>query len=131
MELANVIILYFKPNSKLGNSMSVFKNYKEAKKDKTLNLFVHYLVYWVAGVKLIFILLLLVILFVGNQVTKVGALITMIFSVTTYYWKLHPLIKKLDKMNKITPKGYSKTLGLMIGIILMVFILSLIIYYFK
>lgn len=47
MELANVIILYFKPNSKLGNSMSVFKNYKEAKKDKTLNLFVHYLVYWV------------------------------------------------------------------------------------
>lgn len=93
MELANVIILYFKPGSKYGNGVGVFNSFKDAKKDKSLDLFAHYMVYWVAGVKLIFILLLLVILFVGNQDTKVGALITMIFSITTYYWKLHPLIK--------------------------------------
>lgn len=49
--------------------------------------------YWVAGVKLIFIFLLLVVLLTGNETTKIWAVVAMIISIATYFWKLHPIIK--------------------------------------
>lgn len=128
MELANVIILYFKPDSKLGNGVAVFKSWFDVKDDKALSLFVHYMVYWVAGVKLIFIFLLLVVLFTGSTTTQMWAVIAIILSIATYFYKLHPIIKKLDSMGKITPKGYSKTLGYMIAGFLTMFSFALIIH---
>lgn len=53
----------------------------------------------------------------------------MILSISTYFWKLHPIIKKLDKNGKITPKGYSKVLGYMIGGFLCMFSLALILHF--
>ncbi len=128
MEFSNVLILYFKPNSKLGNGVGVFNALKDVKKDESLDLFTHYMIYWVAGVKLIFIFLLVVILLTGTELTKMYAVIAMIISILTYFWKLHPTIKKLDSMNKITPKGYSKTLGIMISTFLIIFSIALILY---
>ena len=128
MELGNVLILYFKPDSKLGNGVAVFDAWKDVKEDKNLDLFVHYMAYWVAGVMLIFIFLLLVVLLTGNETTKIWAVVAMIISIATYFWKLHPIIKKLDSLNKISPKGYSKTLGLMISGFLLMFSTALILY---
>ena len=129
MELGNVLILYFMPDSRLGNGVAVFDSWNDVKEDKALNLFSHYMAYWVAGVKLISIFLLIVVLLTGTEITRVWAVIAMILSIATYFWRLHPIIKKLDKMGKITPKGYSKTLGLMITGFLIMFSLSLIIYF--
>lgn len=129
MELGNVLILYFMPDSRLGNGVAVFDSWNYVKEDKTLNLFSHYMAYLVAGVKLIFIFLLVVVLLTGTEVTRVWSVVAMILSIATYFWKLHPIIKKLDQMGKITPKGYSKTLGLMITVFLIMFSLSLIIYF--
>ena len=129
MELGNVLILYFMPDSKLGNGVAVFNSWQDVKKDNTLDLFAHYMAYWVAGVKLIFIFLLIVVLLTGTELTKIWAVIAMILSIATYFWKLHPIIKELDNMNKITPKGYSKTLGVMISGFLLMFSLSLILYF--
>ena len=128
MELGNVLILYFKPDSKLGNGVAVFDAWKDVKEDKNLDLFAHYMADWVAGVKLIFIFLLLVVLLTGNETTKIWAVVAMIISIATYFWKLHPIIKKLDSLNKISPKGYSKTLGLMISGFLLMFSTALILY---
>ena len=128
MELGNVLILYFKPDSKLGNGVAVFDAWKDVKENKNLDLFVHYMAYWVAGVKLIFIFLLLVVLLTGNEITKIWAVVAMIISIATYFWKLHSIIKKLDSLNKINPKGYSKTLGLMISGFLLMFSTALILY---
>lgn len=128
MELGNVLILYFKPDSKLGNGVAVFDAWRDVKEDKNLDLFAHYMAYWVAGVKLIFIFLLLVVLLTGNETTKIWAVVAMIISIATYFWKLHPIIKKLDSLNKISPKGYSKTLGLMISGFLLMFSTALILY---
>ena len=114
--------------SRLGNGVAVFDSWHDVKENSALDLFAHYMAYWVAGVKLIFIFLLLVVLFTGTEITKMWAIIAMILSIVTYFWKLHPIIKKLDNMNKITPKGYSKTLGLMISGFLLMFVISLIIY---
>lgn len=128
MEMGNVLVLYFATDSKLGNGVAVFDSWHDSKKDDVMNLFSHYMAYWVAGVKLIFILLLLVVLFTGSELTKIWSVVVMILSIATYFWKLHPIIKKLDSMGKITPKGYSKTLGIMISGFLIMFLFALIIY---
>lgn len=128
METANVLILYFNPDSRLGNGVAVFNPWEEAKKNEPLNLFAHYMVYWVAGTKLIFIVLLIVILLTGTELTRMYAVIVMILSIATYFWKLHPIIKKLDTLGQITPKNYSKTLGRMITGFLIMFSIALITY---
>lgn len=130
METGNVMILYFMPDSRLGNGVAVFDSWHEAKKDSAMDLFAHYMAYWVAGVKLIFIFLLMVVLFTGTQQTKIWAVAAMILSIATYFWKLHPIIVKLDAMGKITPKGYSRTLGLMIAGFLIMFSGALAVYLF-
>lgn len=129
LESLNVFILYFKPSSKLGNGVAVFKSFEDSKKDEMTHLFISYLVNWVAGVKLIFIVLLLVILLYGNEATKIGAVIAMIISISSYFFRLAPIIKELDNKDFIEPKGYSKALnGMIIGFMLL-FIAGLVLHF--
>ena len=124
MESANVTILYFWPGSRLGNGVAVFNAYFNPGSEEQ-RLFASYLVNWVAGVKLIFIFLLAVILAIGTEQIKLWAVVAMILSIATYFWRLHPTIKKLDAMGCITPKGYSKALGWMITGFMAMFTLAL------
>lgn len=126
LELSNVIILYFKPDSKLGNGVAVFNAWEKSKSYPEIHSFIEYLVYWVAGTKLIFIVLLIVILFTGSDTTKLLSVVALILSIASFYWKLYPIIKQLDEKNEITPKGYSKTLGIMIGTFITIFCLVLV-----
>ncbi len=125
MELANVAILYFWPGSQLGNGVGVFNAFHNSESEEQ-KLFTSYLVNWVAGVKLIFIFLLAVILVIGTEQVKLWAVVAMILSIATYFWRLHPTIKKLDAMGCITPKGYSKALGWMITGFMLMFTAALI-----
>lgn len=127
IEFSNVIILYFFPDYKIANSVAIFDTWDKMKEQEDTKLFGYYMVYWVAGVKLIFIFLLLVIAFFATKLIKIFAIISMILSISTYFFKLHYIIKKLDKMGKITPKNYSKKLDKIIIFFLIMFILSLII----
>lgn len=120
MESANVAILYFWPGSQLGNGVGVFNAFHNPQ-DEEHKLFASYLVNWVAGVKLIFIFLLAVILAIGTEEVRVWAVVAMILSIATYFWRLHPIIQKLG----ITPKGYSKALGWMIAGFMGMFSLAL------
>ncbi len=129
METTNVAILYFSPDSKFGNGVAVFKAWKKSKEDDNAHLFARYMTSWVAGTKLIFIILLLVILLTAGETTKVYAVMAMIVSIATYFWKLHPIIKILDGKGEIIPKGYSKTLARMITGFLFMFSFALV-YYF-
>ena len=130
MESANVLILYFAPNSKLGNGVAVFNPWFHAKENEPSELFAKYMVNWVAGTKLIFIVLLLVIVFTGSELTKLLAVFAMILSIATYYFRLHPIIKKLDSMGEITPKGYSKVLFYMITGFMTMFSFAAVLYCF-
>ncbi|MFI3325416.1 MAG: hypothetical protein R3Y35_04495 [Clostridia bacterium] len=129
MEFTNVCILYFAQDSKLGNGVAIFKHWEDSKKDENAHLFAKYMAYWVAGVKLIFIVLLLVILFTGSDITKIWGVVAMIISIATYFWKLHPIIKTLDSRGQIVPAGYSKALGMMIGGFLIMFSGALILFF--
>jgi len=130
IECLNVMTLYFRPSSKIGNGVGVFNALHKSQEDEEISTFVGYLINWVAGTKLIFIMLGIVIVLVGNETTQLYAVIALIISILSFYWRLYPTIKKLDGKNQISPKGYAKTLNLMIISFLSVFAVALLLYFF-
>lgn len=121
LETLNIIILYFAPTSDKGNGVGVFNAYQKSKEIPEVHNFVKYLINWVAGTKLIFVCLLLVIIFTGSPTTIFYSIIALVISIASFFWRLFPLIKQMDKDQQITPKGYSKTLFVMI----LVFVVAL------
>lgn len=115
IETLNIGILYFRPGSRLGNGMGVFDAYRASEADPATHALVSYLVDWVAGTKLIFVALLVVILVTGSETTKALAVVALILSILSFFWRLFPAIVRLDRANQITPRGYSRTLGIMIA----------------
>jgi len=119
LEATNVATLYFYPESKYANGVGVFKAWEKSKHDPEIHNFVKYLVNWVAGTKLIFILLLIVILYTADDQTLIFTGIAMAISIASFFWRLFPLIRKMDRDDQIDPKNYSAVLGwLILGIIL-------------
>ena len=114
LESLNVLTLYFHPGLQMGNGVGVFNAWEKSKADPEMHQFVRYLVFWVAGTKLIFIALLLVILFTTGESTQLLTAVAMIASIASFFWRLFPIITTLDKAGHITPPGYAKTLGWMI-----------------
>jgi len=114
LESLNVLTLYFHPGLQMGNGVGVFNAWEKSKADPEMHQFVRYLVFWVAGTKLIFIALLLVILFTTGESTQLLTAVAMIASIASFFWRLFPIIKSQDKAGHITPPGYAKTLGWMI-----------------
>ncbi len=128
LESLNVIILYFIPDFKFGNGVSIFEQWHKSKENELEHMFAKYMANWVAGTKTMFILLLLVIVFVGNDFIKFVAIISLILSTSTYYFKLHPIIKLMDKKQMIIPPGYSKVLLMMITGFIFMFVVALGVY---
>jgi len=114
LEATNVVALYFFPGSKYANSVGIFKAWEKSKQDPEIHNFVKYLVNWVAGTKLIFILLLLVILFAADEQTLILTGVALVLSIASFFWRLFPLIRKMDRDGQIEPKKYSAVLGWMI-----------------
>ncbi len=122
LEFSNVLALYFRKDTKMANSVGVFTAWEKSKSDPEMNNFVKYLVNWVAGTKLIFLSLLTVILLFGTPMMHFWALWALMLSISVFYWKLYPLVKRMDKESQLTPKGYSRTLGVMISVFIIVFL---------
>jgi len=114
MEASNIITLYFFPGSKFANGVGVFKAWEKSKQDPELHDFVSYLVNWVAGTKLIIILLLIAILLTTRGQSLVFTGIAMAVSIASFFWRLFPLIRKMDRNGQIEPRNYSIILGVMI-----------------
>jgi hypothetical protein len=115
VETLNIAMLYFRPGSRLGNGIGIFNAYRKAEADPETGELVRYLVNWVAGTKLIFVALLVVILITGSHATKAYAVVALILTILSFFWRMYPAIARLDKDHQITPAGYSRTLGLMIA----------------
>ena len=109
-------------SSLTANVIISYSNIKDENKD-----FVQYLIYWVAGTKLIFIMIGIVIIIFGNYNTQLFTVGAFIISILSFYWKLYPIVKKLDNKNMISPKGYSKGLNLMIAGMIIGFTIVLVI----
>ncbi len=127
IETLNIMMLYFAPGMKQGNALGVFKAWDTAQQDENMKEFVHYMAAWVAGAKLIFILVGLVIIIWGNIETQIATCAAMVISICSFFWRLYPAIKKMDEKGQIDPKGYSKTLLAMIVSFVLGFIVVFII----
>lgn len=126
LELLNVFMLYLTPGTRRGNGVGVFDAYEKSKSDPEVHALVNYLVNWVAGTKLIFIVLLIGIVITGTIETKFFTVIALIFSILTFFSRLYPAIKKLDEAGQIHPRGYSRTLAIMISSFVGVFAIALV-----
>lgn len=117
LETANVLALYFAPGSDRFNALGVFKAWEASKKDPEVHDLVRYLAFWVAGTKLIFILVLLAVLIYGDDRTKVIAVAGLVLAILPYYWKLAPLAHRIDGRGMMKPDGYSTVLTAMISVL--------------
>ena len=127
LEATNVIALYFFPGSKYANSVGVFKAWEKSKQDPEMHNFVKYLVNWVAGTKLIFILLLIVILYTADEKTLVFTGAALIIAIASFFWRLFPMVRRMDRDDQIEPKNYSAVLGWMILAFILAFLAATII----
>ena len=114
IELGNVLALYFKPELKYANAVGAFAAWKKSEENPSMHIFVDYLVKWVAGSKLIFVLILPVIAILGSDLLQVITVGLLIIAVLVFYWKMFPSIRKMDKDDQIQPKNYSWILAIMI-----------------
>lgn len=127
IEITNVLTLYFAPGSTRGNGIGVFKAFEESKQIPSVHSLIKYLIYWVAGTKLIFIFLLVVIIIFGTFKLQIFAVIALILSILTFFLALYPIIRKEDKAGNITPVGYSKSLFAIIAVFIVCFVVVLLI----
>lgn len=126
LETLNVLILYFQPQSLRGNGIGIFKAFEKSRDIPAVRHLVKYLINWIAGTKLIFIALIIVILIKGDQMLLALSVGFLSLSILTFFWRLYPSLKKMDEDNELVLKGYSKTLGIMISSFLIFFSLALI-----
>lgn len=128
IETLNILTLYFAPGSRIGNGLGVFNAYEESKSSPEVHAFVSYLINWVAGTKLIFVALLIVILATGSETTQLLTVVALVFSILSFFWRLFPSIRRMDAEGQITPAGYSKTLAVMIAAFVAGFVAAAAIY---
>ena len=115
VETANVAALYFNTGSHRFNALGVFRAWESSKTDPDVHDLVRYLAYWVAGTKLISLLLLLTILVYGDDRMKVIATAATAIAIVTYYWRLAPLARGIDGRSQLTVPGYSRVLTFMVS----------------
>ena len=126
LESSNVLALYFAPGFRYANAVGAFTAWEASKQYPEIHDFVKYLVNWVAGTKLIFLLLLAVIVAFADLPVQQLSLVALIVATLSFYWRLFPLIKKMDRNGQIEPKNYSIVLGIMIIVIIMAFAIAVI-----
>jgi hypothetical protein len=124
LELSNVAALYFAPGSKYANAVGVFSAWEKSKQYPEIHDFVKYLVYWVAGTKLIFLLLLTVIIIFADAETQRISVMALVIAILSFYWRLFPLIRKMDQNGQIEPKNYSVVLGIMIFVFVAILLIA-------
>lgn len=127
LESANVLALYFAPGTKYANAVGAFSAWEKSKQYPEIHDFVKYLVYWVAGTKLIFLFLLAMIIIFADINTQRLSLIALGLATLSFYWRLFPLIKKMDRNGQVEPKNYSTALGIMIFVFITVFAIAIVV----
>lgn len=103
IETLNLIELFFMKDKGVFNGVSIFSGWEKSKTDPDVHDLVCYLVNWVAGIKLIVVLVLGVLVFTAPDQTLIWAASALALAVTFYYWRLYPRLRKMRRAGQITP----------------------------
>ncbi len=128
LESLNILVLYTNPSTKKGNGVGIFKVIHDLDHEERVYPLVKYLITWVANAKLIFVALGIVVVVFGDETIQLYASIAFVFSILIFYVTLYPILVQLDKKGELTPKGYSKTLAIMILVFVLIFVVGIAIY---
>ena len=72
-------------------------------------------------------MLLIVILLTAREQTLFFTGTAMVVSIASFFWRLFPMIRKMDRGNQIDPKNYSAVLGWMILTFIAIFLAAIVI----
>lgn len=115
LELANVAALYFAPGSKRFNAVGVFRAWAASEDQPDQRELLTYLAEWVAGVKLIVLGLLGVLVWAADERLLRLAVLVLVATTASFYWRMFPRIRRMDAAGQLDPRGYARTVGLMVG----------------
>lgn len=124
LEISNVFVLFFAPDSPQVHGMGMFPVWEKIKKDVNMYNLVRYFTFWVAGSKLILIVLLVIVLVMGTPMMKVIAGYVTGLSMLPFYWGLFPTMKKIDENDQVEPKGFAMRLGFTITMFILMFLIG-------
>ncbi len=124
LEFSNVVALYFFPGSRRANAVGVFSAWEKSKQYPEIHDLMRYLVYWVAGAKIIFLVLLGLIVAFADLNLQRWSLLALGLATLIFFWRMFPLARKMDQDDQIRPKKYSLVLGGMILALILLFILA-------
>jgi len=124
LEFSNVVALYFFPGSRRANAVGFFSAWEQSKQFPEIHDLMRYLVFWVAGAKLIFLFLLVLIVAFADLNFQRWSLIALALATVSFYWRMFPLARKMDHDGQIKPKNYSLVLGGMILAMILLFVLA-------
>jgi hypothetical protein len=124
LEFSNVVALYFFPGSRRANAVGFFSAWEQSKQFPEIHDLMRYLVFWVAGAKLIFLFLLVLIVAFADLNFQRWSLIALALATVSFYWRMFPLARKMDHDGQIKPKNYSLVLGGMILALILLFVLA-------
>jgi hypothetical protein len=119
LEISNVFVLLFTPNSRQVHGMGMFPAWEKSKSDPDVHNLMRYLSIWVAGSKLILIALLSVILIWGGKQLTMIAGFALFVSMLPFYFGLFPTMKRIDGRDQVEPKGFSMRLGFTITVLIL------------
>jgi len=126
LEISNVFVLYFIPNSKQVHGMGMFLAWEKSKSDPDVHNLMRYLSMWVASSKLIMVILLIVILIWGSKQLLTIAGFAMVLSMLPFYFGLFPIMKRMDERDQVEPKGFSLRLGFTITLLILALLIGLV-----
>jgi len=115
IESLNMLELYFFQDNCMFNGASIFSGWEKSKTDPEIHALVRYLVNWLAGIKMIVIGLVLVLIFMVPESTTLLGAIALVATVSSFYWRLSPMLRAADNAGQVTPRGHSKRLNLMVA----------------
>ena len=115
IETLNMLELYFLQDKPMFNGVGIFSGWERSKADPEVHALVRYLVNWLAGVKMIVIGLVLVLIFMVPESTTLLGAIVLVVTVSSFHWRLYPLLRAADVTGQVTPRGHAKRLSIMVA----------------
>jgi len=68
---------------------------------------------------------LIVILFTADEQILILTSLALVVAIASFFWRLFPLIRKMDRNGQIDPKNYSAVLGWMIFAFVILFLAAI------
>ena len=114
IETLSMLELYFLKDQPMFNGVGIFSGWEKSKADPDVHALVRYLVNWLAGVKMIVVGLVLVLVFMVPEMTTLLGAVALVIAVSSFYWRLRPMLRAADAAGQITPRGHAKRLSVML-----------------